>query len=66
VTWHPTLDNMERKPDRPQDRPQPVTDTQRRENALGVIGTWSCWCGQLRPHDWPGKDAGVPHPRTGL
>jgi hypothetical protein len=22
-----------------------------------------CWCGEERNHDWPGKDAGAPHPR---
>jgi hypothetical protein len=63
MTWHPTLDNLERKTDRPQDRPRPVTDTARREDALQVIGTWFCWCGERRPHDWLGKDDGRPHPR---
>lgn len=22
-----------------------------------------CWCGKEHGHDWPGKDAGSPHPR---
>lgn len=30
-----------------------------------TLGTLSeCWCGLPREHDWPGKDAGRPHPRT--
>lgn len=66
MSWHPTLSSIERKPDRPQDRPRPVTDTQKREGALQVIGTWCCWCGQERFHDWPGKGDGVPHPRQRL
>lgn len=61
--WHPTLSSIERKTDLPQDRPRPVTGTQRRETALKVIGTWSCWCGQQRDHDWPGRGDGEPHPR---
>lgn len=60
--WHPTLSSIERKSDLPQDRPRPVADAQKIESALPVIGTWSCWCGQRRPHDWPGKDDGEPHP----
>lgn len=58
-----TLEQLERRPDTPQSRPRPVTDTARRESALAVIGTWSCWCGEPRGHDWPGKDGQAPHPR---
>jgi hypothetical protein len=64
MSWHPTLSSIERKTDRPWDRPPPLTDTQRAEAAAPRwIGTWDCWCGQPRPHDWPGKSAGQPHPR---
>lgn len=66
MAWHPTLSSIERRADHPWDRPRPVTDTQRREGALKVIGTWSCWCGRTDPHDWPGKDIGAPHPRDPL
>jgi len=64
MSWHPTLSSIERKSDLPQDRPRAVTDAQRREAALPVIGTWNCWCGQKRGHGWPGKDDGKPHPRA--
>ena len=64
MAWHPTLDNMESKAEHPWDRPRPVTATQRRESALEAIGVYhECWCGQKPFHDWPGKDAGAPHPR---
>jgi hypothetical protein len=67
MAWHPTLASIEAKPDRPQDRRRPVTDTQRREDALseaGAIGSFTeCYCGRPHPHDWPGKAAGTPHPR---
>jgi hypothetical protein len=66
VKWRPTLSSIERRTDRPQDRPRPVTETQRAETALPVAGLWDrCWCGAPDKHDWPGKDAGQPHPRTG-
>jgi hypothetical protein len=65
MAWHPTLSSIERKTDLPQDRPRPVTDTQRREAALKSIGMWEdCWCGKPYPHGWPGKDGGAPHPRV--
>jgi len=65
MSWHPTLSSIERKSDLPQDRPRPVTDTQRREAALEVIGTWDyCWCWQRYDHDWPGRISGEPHPGT--
>jgi hypothetical protein len=53
MAWHPTLDNMESK--RPQDRPRPVTDTQRREDAMRAAGAISafwdrCWCGRPYQH----------------
>jgi hypothetical protein len=64
MSWHPTLSSIERRTDRPQDRPRPVTDAQRAADALEVIGSLDCcWCGKERLHDWPGKDAGEPHPR---
>ena len=63
MAWHPTLSSIERVTDLPQDRPRPLTDTQWREARLEVTGTWDCWCGELRDHDWPGKDDGKPHPR---
>ena len=64
MAWHPTLSSIERRTDLPQDRPRPVTNTQRREAALKSIGRREdCWCGQRRPHGWPGKDDGTPHPR---
>ena len=62
--WHPTLDDLDRRDDRPWTRPRRVTDTARRETRTPVIGTFDvCWCGQARDHDWPGKDSGQPHPR---
>jgi hypothetical protein len=67
VTWHPSLSSIERKTDLPQDGPRPVTDTQRREDAMskaGSIGGGDCWCGEPYQHDWPGKDTRMPHPRT--
>lgn len=68
MAWHPTLSSIERKTDLPQDRLRPVTDTQRREDAMsaaGPLGMWEdCWCGQPYQHGWPGKDAGASHPRT--
>jgi hypothetical protein len=66
MSWHPTLSSIERRTDLPQDRPRPLTDDQRRVaamQALGSLGTWDCWCGMERDHDWPGKDDGKPHPR---
>lgn len=64
MAWHPTLSSIESKPDGPQYRPRQVTDGQRRESALKSIGSWEiCWCGQPRPHSWPGRDGGSPHPR---
>lgn len=65
MSWHPTLSSLERAADLPQDRPRPVTAAQLREAELKVIGTWDCWCGKQRLHDWPGKAAGHPHPREG-
>jgi hypothetical protein len=32
------------------------------DQILGTLG--GCWCGLPWAHDWPGKDAGRPHPRT--
>ena len=61
---YPTLDQIERRPDGPQTRPRPLTGTQRREGRLGVIGTWWCWCGERRPHDWAGKSGGALHPQA--
>jgi hypothetical protein len=28
--------------------------------------TQRCWCGIPYPHDWPGKEDGIPHPRHGM
>ncbi len=64
MTTYPTLEQIERRPDGPQTRPRRVTDTQRRESALKVIFGPGCWCGEPYGHDWPGKDAGAPHPRA--
>lgn len=65
MSWHPTLSSLERKADRPQDRPRPVTETQEREGNLKVIGDFGrCWCYREYQHDWPGKADGSPHPRT--
>lgn len=61
----PTLEQIERRPDGPQTRPRPVTDTGFREARLPVIGSWSCWCGRRSGHGWPGKNAGAPHPGRG-
>ena len=64
MAWHPTLSSIERKTDLPQDRPRPVTGTQRREAALMPVGSWeNCWCGEPIGHSWPGSDDGAPHPR---
>jgi hypothetical protein len=30
---------------------------------MPVLHTGGCWCGGTSGHDWPGKDAGEPHPR---
>jgi hypothetical protein len=30
---------------------------------LATIGSGRCWCGAALGHDWPGRDAGAPHPR---
>jgi hypothetical protein len=30
-----------------------------------TIAAGGCWCGQHQDHDWPGRDAGAPHPRPG-
>lgn len=68
MAWHPTLSSIERKTDRAQDRQRPVTDTRRAESALKPISAfWDrCWCGQPYQHDWPRKDGGAAHPRTGF
>jgi hypothetical protein len=66
MSWHPTLSSIERATDRPQDRPRPLTDTAWREARMKAIGTWYCWCGRQRPHEWPGKADGEPHPRAAL
>ena len=64
MAWHPTLSNMESKADPPWNRPKPITDTQRREDALAVIGTYDvCWCGLPAYHEWDGENDGAPHPR---
>jgi len=64
MAWHPTLSSIERKTDLPQDRPRPVTGTQRRESALMPVGSWeNCLCGEPFQHPWPGSDDGAPHPR---
>lgn len=59
----PTLDQIERRPDGPQTRPRPVTDTAWAESRLRVIGGSWCWCGLPGGHGWPGKETGRPHPR---
>jgi len=28
-----------------------------------VLAGPGCWCGQPWPHDWPGKENNLPHPR---
>lgn len=65
MSWHPTLDDIERRPDGPQTRP-------RRAGGAYAEGTGpldtplagnGCWCGEPKDHDWPGKDDGAPHPR---
>jgi hypothetical protein len=64
MAWHPTLSSIERETGRPQDRPRPVTDTQRREAALATIGTYEeCWCGLPAGHAWEGQADGAAHPR---
>lgn len=62
MSWHPTLSTIERRPDLAQNRPRPVTDAQRREDALEVIGSGDCWCGRQFDHGWPGRADGRPHP----
>lgn len=64
MAWHPALDDMERRPDRPQDRLRP-RDNRDPETVLkeGQMGSGDCWCGQEAWHNWPGKDEGKPHPR---
>lgn len=64
MSWNPTLSSIEQRPDRPWDRPRPVTRQAQEEDALKVIGTWHrCYCGEPFPHSWPGQGAGAPHPR---
>jgi len=65
MAWHPTLDDIERRPDGPLTRPRRrdpsyAEGTSPYDSALGAPG---CWCGGPYPHDWPGKGDGVPHPR---
>lgn len=68
MNWKPTLDDMERVPDTSHrtgyqrmypDNREPAT----RDRALG---DWRCWCGERYGHPWPGRDAGVPHPRQAV
>lgn len=64
---HRSLDQIEAIPDRPQDRPRPLTGAQLRAiemDSIWPLGSWNCWCGyQHAYHDWPGKAEGRPHPR---
>jgi hypothetical protein len=65
VSWHPTLDDIERRPDGPQTRPRRggtyAEGTGPLDLPLGRLG--GCWCGEANGHDWPGKADGAPHPR---
>jgi hypothetical protein len=64
MAWHPTLDNLESRPDRPWDRPRPVTGAQHRARTLVTIGVLrECWCGLPVNPDWEGKADRAPHPR---
>lgn len=58
MSWHPTLDSLERKVE-PHQRPGgSMTE------GLPIMGRLGgCWCGEPHGHDWPGKADGEPHPR---
>lgn len=59
---HPTLDEIERRPDGPQYR-RSLRGGARTENLplMGKLG--GCWCGRRYGHAWEGRDQGAPHPR---
>ncbi len=62
MSWHPTLDDIERRPDGPQTRPK-IRDNREPSTRRMAPGGPGCWCGETQGHDWPGKDDGAPHPR---
>jgi hypothetical protein len=64
MSWHPTLDDIERRTDGPQDQPRRGGSKTPNLPLLGVAG--GCWCGDLIGHDWPGKGDGAPHPREAV
>ena len=39
-------------------------DNREPETRKIALGGRDCWCGEPPDHDWPGKDAGVAHPRA--
>lgn len=67
MAWHPTLDDMERKPDGPREqRWSQFRDNRDPETVakIGYMGGGNCWCGNKEAwHDWEGKADGAPHPR---
>ena len=69
MRWHPTLDDLEQRPDtayqprRPYPRmgAKPAPGTGPDDYPIACLG---CWCGNTT-HDgmtWPGKENGAPHP----
>lgn len=65
MTRLPALDEIERRTDGPRDQPR-LRGGSKIPN-LPLLGRQGgCWCGGPYPHDWPGKDAGAPHPREVL
>jgi len=65
MAWHPTLDDMERRPDRPWDRPR-SRDNRDPETVLKIaqMGSGDCWCGNAEwAEAWHAGRIRGPHPR---
>ncbi len=65
MAWHPALDDMERRPDRPWDHPR-SRDNRDPETVLkeGQMGGGECWCGNAKwAAAWHAGQVDGPHPR---
>jgi hypothetical protein len=65
VSWHPCLDDIEDQADVASRAPEAWRDNRDPATLCSPLGSMGyCWCGERLGHDWDGKRAGAPHPRT--